>query len=57
MKSWNIISTSLLAALLPFAAAAPTAVDATDASNLEYEYIVVGSGAGGGPLATIKLET
>jgi choline dehydrogenase len=47
MKSATIIS-SLLAALLPAAAAAPTA---TNTSSLEYEYIIVGSGAGGGPLA------
>ncbi|KAK6579637.1 hypothetical protein PZA11_007873 [Diplocarpon coronariae] len=37
---------TLLAAVLSFAAAAPKA-----APDLEYEYIVVGSGAGGGPLA------
>lgn len=44
MKSWDLIST-LLAAVIPLSAAAPAARD------LEYEYIVVGSGAGGGPLA------
>ena len=45
MKSRSLVS-ALLAAILPFTAAAPTA-----AVDLEYEYIVVGSGAGGGPLA------
>ncbi|PBP28084.1 alcohol dehydrogenase, partial [Diplocarpon rosae] len=45
MKVSSLFST-FLAAALPFAAAAPTA-----ATDLEYEYIVVGSGAGGGPLA------
>jgi choline dehydrogenase len=38
---------SLLAASLPSIAAAPTQRD----TNLEYEYVIVGSGAGGGPLA------
>lgn len=44
MKSWQILSTSLLAAIVPFVASAP-------AASLQYEYIVIGSGAGGGPLA------
>lgn len=45
MKSWSIVS-ALLAAVIPRISAAPTA-----AVELEYEYVVVGSGAGGGPLA------
>jgi len=45
MKSRSFVS-ALLAAIVPFTAAAPTA-----AVDLEYEYVVVGSGAGGGPLA------
>ncbi|KAL2064103.1 hypothetical protein VTL71DRAFT_4597 [Oculimacula yallundae] len=42
MKSWSVVS-ALFAAVIPLTAAAPIA--------LEYEYVVVGSGAGGGPLA------
>lgn len=44
MKSWEIFFTSLLTVVFPFVASAP-------AANLQYEYIVIGSGAGGGPLA------
>lgn len=45
MNSWSIFSVMLVAILTLVVAAPPKAID------LEYEYIVVGSGAGGGPLA------
>ena len=48
MKLSGLLVSLLTARLLP-AAAAPTASNST--SSAEYEYIVVGSGAGGGPLA------
>lgn len=39
------LNLTLFAAIFPFSLAAPAA------TALEYEYIVIGSGAGGGPLA------
>ena len=49
MKMLQVIVASFFAVSTLLTTVAPT--DTTDATDLQYEYIVVGSGAGGGPLA------
>ena len=52
MKFRTLVAASLAAASSPLVTGAPTTTGGTNTTNLEYEYIIVGSGAGGGPLAS-----